>query len=107
MNPIGGQDILVTGGTGFIGSHLVRKLIEEGANVYVCVRDAQRLGRIEKFRARLHIIQADLASLAPSQIPSLKPVYVFHLAAQGVENPLKDAAETILTNVLGTNNLLD
>lgn len=107
MNAVSGQDILVTGGTGFIGSHLVRKLIEDGANVFVLVRNSECLGRIEPFRSRLNIIQADLGRLMPSQIPFLKPVYVFHLAAHGVENPLKDAAEIILANVLGTHNLLD
>jgi len=102
---------VVTGGAGFIGSNLVSRLIDEGAEVLV-VDDLSSgtLSRLADVRARgrVHFHQIDIRS------PELRDVFiqfapqvVFHLAAQidvrsSVADPIGDAA----TNVLGTINVL-
>src|SRR5512145_3002875 len=71
--------ILVTGGTGFIGSHLVERLLLEGAVVRTCGRSHPRLfdhlGQVE-------FLEGDLASLQFAQQACQGQELVFHLAAK-------------------------
>lgn len=98
--------VLVTGGAGFIGSHLVDALLAEGHDVEV-VDDLSR-GRRDNLdpRARLHV--TSVADPAVAEIlAAARPEVVFHQAAQidvrrSVAEPVVDAA----INVLGTVNLL-
>jgi UDP-glucose 4-epimerase len=99
---------LVTGGAGFIGSNLVKRLLAGGA--HVTVLDNFVTGRREHLPEsdRLAIVQEDVCRCELLQ-RFIAPVdYVFHLAAQvgnvkSVAAPVDDAA----TNVLGTIRLLD
>jgi len=54
--------ILLTGATGFIGSHVARALIREGHEVHVVVRAESNLGRIEDLASSLHLIKGDVLS---------------------------------------------
>lgn len=103
---------VVTGGAGFIGSHVVDALLERGADVLVV--DDFSTGRAENLRAaetsgRVRVARADIChSDAAAEIVSFKPDVVFHLAAQmnvrrSVAEPSFDAEK----NVLGTVNLLE
>jgi len=98
--------ILVTGGAGFIGSHLVDKLIEEGHEVAVV--DDLSAGKKENLNPKAGFYKIDICSPEISGIfEKEKPEVVFHLAAQinvrkSVENPLKDAE----INILGSLNIL-
>ena len=98
--------VLVTGGTGFIGYHLVQRLCREGARVTVLVRDKSRLQRLEPLRAHLNLIEGDLSAATFAEFKSEVPQYVFHLAAAGVDKPLDDWANTIEANISGTAHLL-
>ena len=101
-----GRPVLVTGGTGFIGSHLVGRLVEEGAQVSVLVRDPAHAGRLDAHRGRIRLICADLRGANSLNLGLLQPEVVFHLAAHGVEGPLADLEEAVSVNVLGTAHLL-
>jgi len=97
--------IIVTGGAGFIGSHLVDKLTELGHNVIVI--DNLSTGKIENLNLNAHFLEEDILfwNLKPPKISGVD--YIFHLAAiprvfYSVENPL----ETHYTNVNGTLNVL-
>ena len=97
---------LVTGGAGFIGSHLVDALLAAGHSVTV-VDDLSR-GRREQVGAGAELIELDItdAGLA-AVVARAAPDVVFHEAAQidvrdSVRDPLHDAE----INVLGTVNLL-
>jgi nucleoside-diphosphate-sugar epimerase len=70
--------ILVTGGTGFVGKHLISELLKENDNsVYVLVRDRTKLDRLEG-KERISVIAGDLFS--SEKLPDDIEV-VFHLAA--------------------------
>lgn len=93
--------ILVTGGAGFIGSHLVDELIKRRHQVAII--DIKKTNLNPK--ARFYKINI-LRNLEPI-FKKIKPEIVFHLAAQinvrkSVEDPVFDAR----TNILGTLNLL-
>lgn len=65
--------VLLTGATGFIGSHLARLLVSQGCDVYALVRANSDLWRIKDIEARLHLVYGDL--LAPDSI-QLAPLHL-------------------------------
>ncbi len=100
---------LVTGGAGFIGSHLARQLLSRGESVTVV--DNLSTGRLSNLddlpRANLTIINATvskaIADLEASQFDS-----IYHLAAAvGVRLVVEDPIHTIHTNVLETSAILE
>ena len=99
--------VLVTGGAGFIASHLVDRLIKEGHKVVVI--DNLSTGKKENLNTKAKFYKVDICSPKISQIfKKEKPEIVFHFAAQidvkkSVENPIEDAE----INILGTLNLLE
>ena len=99
--------ILVTGGAGFIGSHLVDRLIEEGYDVSVV--DDLSSGKELNLNPRAKFYKLNILSPSLKNLFSQKKRfdYIFHLAAQidvrkSVENPGFDAK----VNILGSLNLL-
>jgi UDP-glucose 4-epimerase len=103
--------ILVTGGAGFIGSHLCERLINEGHAVTAL--DDFSTGRASNLvsvssSTRFTLIDG---SILDSQV--LSPLiaeadYVFHLAASvGVFNIVNNPLESLLTNIRGTENVLE
>ena len=96
--------ILVSGGAGFIGSHLTDKLIEKGHNVVVI--DNLSTGKKENLNP-----QADFYNLDICDFDKIKPLfkdinYVFHLAAiPRVPISVEDPVGTSKVNILGTINV--
>ncbi len=103
---------LVTGGAGFIGSHLVDALVGRGDEVVVV--DDLSSGREENLASALttgaRLVQADIRDGARMQelFAEAAPEVVFHLAAQmDVRRSVEDPAFDALTNVGGTINVLE
>ena len=96
--------VVVTGGAGFIGSHIVDGCVEEGFDVHVIDISSPRKGHTNK-KARYH--EADIRNLK-SITPIIKDaLYVFHLAAlPRVQYSIENPEETTETNVVGTMNVL-
>jgi UDP-glucose 4-epimerase len=98
--------IMVTGGAGFIGSHLVDKLIKEGNKVVVI--DNLSTGKKENLNPKAKFYKIDICSPKISEIlKKEKPEFVFHLAAKidvrkSTENPIEDAK----VNILGSLNII-
>src|SRR6266404_8978132 len=103
--------VVVTGGSGFIGSHLVRRLLELGAEVAVTVRygNIMKNERLRDCWDDVHIIEADLRNRgALACIKNFGPEVVFHLAAYNhVGESFRQVEECFDVNAKGTANLLD
>lgn len=101
------QRILVTGGAGFIGSHLVEALLEQGASVVVL--DDLSTGRRDNVPtdARLKFIQGDVVDEAAVREALSGCTSFVHLAAvASVERSVSDPLGTNRTNLQGTIQLL-
>ncbi|MGH3770495.1 MAG: NAD-dependent epimerase/dehydratase family protein [Pseudonocardiaceae bacterium] len=99
---------LVTGGAGFIGSHLVDRLITDGH--HVAVLDDFSTGHRDRIPSdvALHVADVINAREVTDVVTAHQPEVIYHLAAQisvrySVTNPVADAT----TNILGTINLLN
>lgn len=109
MNPVVGRRVIVTGGAGFIGSHVVEALLERGAEVVV-VDDLSTCGR-EKIshledNSHFSLIVADVRD-EDAMSESLKEAdIVMHLATRNVRLSLSCPTEVHEVNVIGTYNVL-
>ena len=99
--------ILVTGGAGFIGSHLVDRLIQEGHQVSVI--DNLSTGKRKNVNKKARLYKMDIQSSRVERVfKNERPIIMVHLAAQmnvrlSTEDPTFDAS----VNILGTINLLE
>jgi len=96
---LGGSRIVVTGGAGFIGSHLVDRAIDEGASVLVV--DDLSTGRRDQVDRRAELVEQDLLTADLDRLfGDWTPLVVFHLAAQASvarssQEPLRDLAVNV------------
>ena len=99
------KKVLVTGGAGFIGSHLVDALVEEGHSVVVI--DNLSTGKKSQVNKKAKFIKADIRNLKKIK-PCFKGVnLVFHLAARtSIQPSIKDPVSTFDHNITGTLNVL-
>jgi UDP-glucose 4-epimerase len=101
---------LVTGGAGFIGSHLAERLAAAGHQVVVADNFASgrsRVGRLESLGAEIFEIDIRDEKVS-SLVANTKPDVVFHLAAQlDVTRSVKDPVYDAEVNVLGTLRVLE
>lgn len=107
------MNILVSGGAGFIGSHLVDSLIEKGYSVKILDNlDPQVHGPLGKKLSYLNkeaeFIKADISNRHILKKVLKNVEIVFHLAAAvGVGQSMYEIRRYVETNALGTANLLD
>lgn len=99
--------VLVTGGSGFIGSHLVRRLSSAGHSVIAL--DDGYASNVDSIRglANVEVILGSVA--APEDVDKclgFSPTHVAHLAVRNITSCAQDVFGSIETNVVGTANLL-
>lgn len=94
--------VLVTGANGYIGKHLTRRLILEGARVY-------GIGLSENYNTDINFIKCDISdgSAVKTVLDSIKPQGIFHLAAYGLEAKDSDINKAVDINIKGTVNLIE
>jgi len=107
--PLQNKSVLITGANGFIGSHLTRRLLHEGARVHVLVKKNSNSRRIHDIAGGISIWYGDIAdypSIAAC-IKTARPQIIFHLAAKrNVKRDLGLIDEMIDVNIKGTLNLV-
>lgn len=101
-----GKNVLITGGAGFIGSHIVDLLIQNDYSVFVV--DNLSSGSESNLNSAVKFYNLDINSEKLEDVFAQNKIdYVFHLAAQpsvssSIKNPTQDATE----NILGSINVL-
>ena len=100
---------LLTGGAGFIGAHIVKRLIGEGAVVRVVDNlSTGQIARLEDLRCSIEYVEADLADNLVSDEVVKDVDYVLHQAAvPSVQRSVRDPVGTNRANVTATLNLLE
>ncbi|MBQ1055152.1 NAD-dependent epimerase/dehydratase family protein [Micromonospora sp. C32] len=107
-----GRRVLVTGGCGFGGGHLVTRLVALGAEVGVLDRDPEQPGVLAAGPIRRHVEvrRGDVRdeTAVGDSLRRWRPQAVFHLAAQPlVPESVREPAETLAVNAGGTYTLLE
>jgi nucleoside-diphosphate-sugar epimerase len=100
--------ILLTGATGFIGSHLLKKLMMINVPVAILVRKKSDNWRILEMQKEVHVIQGELENIASITGPiiNFKPDTLVHLAWYGVENRFRNDYQQVSLNLTHVANLL-
>jgi len=103
------EKYLVTGGAGFIGSHLVRRLVAEGKTVRVVDNlSTGRVSRLDDLMTAIEFVKGDLADKRVSQDAVKEIDYVLHQAAvPSVQRSVQDPVGTNRANITATLNLLE
>jgi len=102
--------ILITGITGFVGSHLAEWALSRGADVAGALRWRSNTEHIEHLRGNLDLIPCDLRDLSSVRglVEHARPNYIVHLAAQSfVAASWQTPAETLTTNAISQMNLFE
>jgi GDP-4-dehydro-6-deoxy-D-mannose reductase len=103
--------VLITGITGFAGSHLADYILQRGdAEVIGILRWRSRTENIEHFRDKVRLVECDLrdASSVRDVLDETRPDWIFHLAAQSfVPTSWTAPTESLVTNILGQLNIFE
>ncbi|HEU4402220.1 MAG TPA: GDP-mannose 4,6-dehydratase [Candidatus Polarisedimenticolia bacterium] len=102
--------VLITGITGFVGSHLAEFLLDKGLKVHGLERWRSKHDNITAFQDRVRLHDCDLrdASAVREVLSRVRPGRIYHLAAQSfVPTSWTAPGETLTTNILGQLNLFE
>lgn len=105
------KKVLISGATGFIGSHLTKRVIKEGADVYILTRykSLMKSVRLVDIWEKINVVEADIRNTdSLKQIKEIKPDIIFHLAAYNhVGDSFIHINEALKSNGIGTANLME
>lgn len=102
--------VLITGLTGFVGSHLADYALAHEADVYGSIKWRSKTDNIDHLTGQLNLIECDLKDLSSAtvMVREAKPDVVFHLAAQSfVPTSWHAPGETLSNNILCEVNLFE
>jgi len=108
-NKLSGVSVLVTGGSGFIGSHLARRLVDEKANVTLLIRENTDLKNIQDIKSKINLVKGDLTNYLGlvEIVKKINPQKIFHLAAYiNRSRSLEQIEDCMKVNFFGTVNLV-
>ena len=100
--------VLLTGGTGFVGANLARRLLADGHDIHLLVRPEHCKWRVEEITDAVQFHTVDLASEdgVHKIVREVRPDWVFHLAVYGAYSDQQDLLKMIQTNINGTIHLI-
>jgi UDP-glucose 4-epimerase len=100
---------LVTGGAGFVGAALVRRLLAEGHRVELLLRPGRDHWRLNDIHNSVFVHEADLRDpdAVGAAVAAAAPEWIFHLAAHGAYSWQTDAKGILESNLLGTLHLAE
>lgn len=101
--------VALTGGTGFVGANLARRLLGDGHEVHLLLRPGHTPWRIRDILndVRQHVMDlTDVRSLSET-IKQISPEWVFHLATHGAYPWQTDIEQIVRTNIIGTINVVE
>lgn len=102
--------VLITGVTGFVGSHLAEFLLKKGITVYGIERWRSKKDNVDHLKEKIRFVYCDIrdATAIHEVVFKVKPDRIFHLAAQSfVPTSWLAPAETLTTNIIGELNLFE
>jgi nucleoside-diphosphate-sugar epimerase len=101
--------MLITGANGFVGAHLVQRLVELGADVVAVVRPEADLARIVQLLDRIELVRVDVTELEADHVAGLagRAATVLHLASAGVVAHDTDPRVVVATATDGTLRVLE
>lgn len=111
-NKFFGKNVLVTGGTGFVGSHLVEQLVNQGANVVTTFEytDPFSYFMVKGLDKKVTMAKVDVAHYDDvfDLVTKFEIEYIFHLAAQAiVTTAYSNPRRTLESNINGTVNIME
>jgi dolichol-phosphate mannosyltransferase len=100
--------VILTGGTGFVGANLARRLLRDDHEVHLLVRPNYQPWRIAEIRSdvRLHELHLHEAEAVARVVGQVRPDWVFHLAVHGAYSWQTDREQMVRTNIQGTMSLV-
>ena len=101
---------LITGVTGFVGSHMAELLLSEGFEVHGLCRWRSRKENVDHINSKIRLREGDLLDAHSLQdlIMDVRPTHIFHLAAQSyVPASWTSPAVTLEINIVGPCNLFE
>lgn len=101
--------ILITGGTGFIGSEVVRMLLKRGEQKPVIFHSSDNAQRLDDVLEQVELIRGDLANFSHvlDAVKKVQPAAIYHLGAMLSTSSEADPAAAMQTNVMGTFHVLE
>jgi GDP-4-dehydro-6-deoxy-D-mannose reductase len=102
--------LLITGITGFVGSHMAEYALSQNARVFGSSRWRSKTENVDHLRSRITLIESDLRDLSSVRwlVETARPTHIIHLAAQSfVGASWQTPAETLSTNIIGQVNVLE
>lgn len=104
-----GKKVLVTGGAGFIGSHLTERLLKEDANITVIDNlESGKKENLEKVASKIKFVKGDIRDKNITLELVQKNEIIFHFAANAsVPRSVREPEADFESNVIGTQNLIE